>query len=104
MQFTDIDQFLDAYGLAAVFGIMMLKELGLPIPIPSDVIMLGAAARAAQGKFSLLAVFFVVLIPALIGGLLQYAVAKGPGRQFIYRVGRWVGLTKARLDRAMETV
>lgn len=40
----------------------------------------------------------------LVGGTIQYWVAKGPGRAFIYRVGNLVGLTKPRLDRAMETV
>lgn len=46
------NQFLDAYGLIAIFSIMLLKELGVPIPIPGDLIMLAAAARAAQGRFS----------------------------------------------------
>lgn len=98
------DQFLDTYGLAAIFGIMWLKELGVPVPIPGDLIMLGAAARAAQSKFPSLAVFFAILIPMLVGGATQYWVAKGPGRTFIYRAGKLIGLTKERLDRAMETV
>lgn len=99
-----IDQFLDSYGLLAVFGIMLLKEIGLPIPIPSDLIMLGAAARAAQGKFPLVAVFLAILIPMIVGGLVQYMVAKGPARRAVYRIGSYIGLTKERLDRAMETV
>jgi membrane-associated protein len=98
------DQFLDAYGLIAVFGIMLLKELGIPVPIPSDLIMLGAAARAAQGRFSLAGVFFAILIPMLVGGMAQYWIAKGPGRKLIYRLGDFIGLTKERLDRAMEAV
>lgn len=105
MDFAQLaDNFLDSYGLAAVFGIMLLKEIGLPVPIPSDLIMLGAAARAAQGKFALLAVFFAILVPMIIGGSIQFAVAKGPARAFIYRIGRYVGLTTERLDRATETI
>lgn len=105
MQFGGLaEQFLDAYGLLAVFGIMLLKEIGVPVPIPSDLIMLGAAARAAQGKFPLVAVFFAILIPMLLGGLAQYALAKGPGRRVVYRLGVYIGLTKDRLDRAMEAV
>ncbi len=105
MDFTALaDQFLDTYGLVAIFGVILLKELGIPVPIPGDLIMLGAAARAAQGKFPFVAVFFAILIPMLVGGAIQYWVAKGPGRAFIYRIGNVVGLTKERLDRAMETV
>lgn len=98
------EQFLDAYGLLAVFAIMLLKEIGVPVPIPSDLIMLGAAARAAQGRFPILAVFFAILIPMFLGGMVQYAVAKGPGRRVVYRLGSYIGLTKARLDRAMDAV
>jgi membrane protein DedA with SNARE-associated domain len=105
MPFGDLaEQFLDAYGLVAIFVIMLLKEIGVPVPIPSDLIMLGAAARAAQGRFPLAAVFFAILIPMLIGGLVQYAIAKGPGRRVVYRIGNYIGLTKARLDRAMDAV
>jgi membrane protein DedA with SNARE-associated domain len=101
---TLADQFLDTYGLVAVFGIMLLKEIGVPVPIPSDLIMLGAAARAASGRFPFAAVFFAIFIPMLIGGVVQYSIAKGPGRAMIYRLGNYIGLTKDRLDRAMGTV
>lgn len=105
MDFTALaDQFLDTYGLAAIFGIMLLKEVGVPVPIPGDLIMLGAAARAAQGKIPFVVVFFAILFPMLVGGAIQYWVAKGPGRAFIYRIGKLIGLTKERLDRAMQTV
>jgi membrane protein DedA with SNARE-associated domain len=83
---------------------MLLKEIGIPVPIPSDLIMLGAAARAAQGRFPFIAVFFAILIPMLIGGMAQFLFARGPGRQLIYRVGKYIGLTKERLDRATEAV
>jgi membrane protein DedA with SNARE-associated domain len=99
-----VDRFLDAYGLLAVFGVMLLKEIGIPVPIPSDLIMLAAAARAAQGRFPFVAVFFAILIPMLIGGMAQFLIARGPGRQLVYRVGKYIGLTKMRLDRAAEAV
>lgn len=98
------EQFLDTYGLAAIFFIMLLKEIGVPVPIPSDLIMLGAAARAAQGKFPPVAVFFALLIPMVVGGIIQFTIAKGPGRRIIYRLGQHIGLTKARLDQAMTAV
>jgi membrane protein DedA with SNARE-associated domain len=98
------DTFLDTYGLIAIFLIMLLKEIGVPVPIPSDLIMLGAAARAAQGRFNFVAVFLAILIPMILGGLVQFSIAKGPGRRVVYKLGAIIGLTKERLDRAMETV
>jgi len=108
-QFAELaNQFLNQYGIAAIFLIMLLKEIGIPVPIPADLIMLGAAASAAAGKFDAqggtLIVFAAILIPMFIGGLVQFALAKGPGRKLIYRVGKYIGLTEARLDRAMTAV
>src|SRR4051794_20310544 len=102
------NQFLNQYGLIAIFLIMLLKEIGIPVPIPSDLIMLGAAASAAAGKFDtqggLATVFLVLLIPMFVGGFIQYGIAKGPGRAFIYRIGNHIGLTQERLDKAMGVV
>jgi membrane protein DedA with SNARE-associated domain len=102
------NQFLNSYGLLAIFVIMLLKEIGFPVPIPADLIMLGAAASAAAGKFEgqggYIAVFFAILIPMFIGGLAQFAIARGPGRALVYRIGKFIGLTEARLDKAMRAV
>lgn len=101
-------QFLETYGLLAIFSIMLLKEIGIPVPIPADLIMLGSAASAAAGKFDSqggwVAVFLVILIPMCIGGLVQFGLARGPGRALVYRIGKYIGLTPARLDKAMSAV
>jgi membrane protein DedA with SNARE-associated domain len=88
-----------SYGLPVVFLIMFLKEAGIPVPVPSDVIMLGAAARAATGQWNLPAVIAVFLVAMVAGGTIQYALARGPGRRVVYRIGRYVGLTSDRLER-----
>ena len=108
-QLADVaNQFLNQYGLVAIFSIMLLKEIGIPVPIPADLIMLGAAASAAAGKFDAqggsIAVFLVILIPMFVGGIVQFTLAKGPGRSLVYRIGKYIGLTEARLDKAMNAV
>ncbi len=99
-----ISLFLETYGLAAIFLILLVKEIGAPIPIPGDLILIGAAASAAQGRFDGAVAFIAVTIPLLIGGAIQYSIARGPGRAFIYRVGKFIGLTPARLDKMIERV
>lgn len=87
-------------GLPGVFLVMLLKEAGIPVPIPGDVIMLGAAARAATGQWNLAAVIAVFEVAMIAGGSVQYFLARGPGRRFVYRLGRYIGLTASRLERA----
>lgn len=91
---------LELYGLAAILAVLLIKSIGVPIPVPSDVIMLAAAAGAAQGRFVPWQAFAAILIALVAGGTIQYALARGPGRQFVYRYGRYGGLPPRRLDAA----
>jgi membrane protein DedA with SNARE-associated domain len=99
-----LDMFLIQYGLAAIFIIMLIKTIGIPIPIPGDLIIFTAAVRVAQGKLVGWQVFFAILVALLLGGLIQFILARGPGRGLLYRFGRYVGLTKPRIDAASEKV
>ena len=98
---TTFNTFLTTYGLLAIFVIMLLKEAGLPIPVPSDLIMITAGVQAATGSYSLFELLLAIEFAMLIGGSAQFFIARGAGRAFIYRVGRFIGLTRERLDRAM---
>ncbi len=96
----DLEGVLTSYGLAAVFAVMLLKSAGVPIPIPSDVIMLATAARAAEGKISLVQAFVALWLALVFGGSAQFLLARGPARQLVYRFGRVLGFPPSRLDRA----
>jgi membrane protein DedA with SNARE-associated domain len=101
---SDPGRLLDAYGIVAIFLIILLKEAGAPIPLPGDVLMILAGAKAAAGSFGLLPLIVAVIAAALIGSLVQYLLARGPARQLFYRYGRYVGLSAERLDRASGSV
>jgi membrane protein DedA with SNARE-associated domain len=97
------DTFLDQYGLLAVFALLYGKATGIPVPIPADVLLLGTAAQAATGKVSLGVAFGVVLLALVLGGLSQFGLARGPGRQVLYQFGKYLGLTPGRLESAAAT-
>jgi membrane protein DedA with SNARE-associated domain len=99
-----LDAFLTAYGLAALCLVIFIKAAGVPIPVPADLLMLAAAARAAEGKLPLWPTFALILLALVLGGLVQFGLARGPGRGLLYRFGRLFGLTPERLDRAAATV
>ena len=95
---------LDTYGVALLFVVILLKEIGVPVPVPGDLLMIVAGARAAAGKLPIVWVLVAALVAAIVGAYVQYLLARGPGRSFIYRFGRYVGLTPARLDKAAEAI
>lgn len=96
----NLDAFLDLYGLVAIFAIMLAKSIGVPIPIPSDALMLATSARVATGRVSLVPAFIALLIALVVGGVVQFGLVRGPGRGFIYRYGHYLGLSPKRLDAA----
>lgn len=100
----DLLRMLDTYGVGLLFVVILLKEIGVPVPVPGDLLMVVAGARAATGTLPLWGVLLAAFIAGVIGAYIQYALARGPGRGLIYRYGRYVGLTPARLDKASSTI
>ncbi len=104
LDMNGIVTFLNAYGLPAIATVLLIKSIGVPIPIPADVLMFAAVARVANGTDGLALTFAVLLIAIIIGDVIQFWLARGPGRSMVYRVGRYLGLTPMRLDAASTLV
>jgi membrane protein DedA with SNARE-associated domain len=76
----------------------------VPVPVPGDVILLATAARAAEGKLVLWIAFVGLLLALVLGGLLQFLLARGPARRLVVSYGPRVGLTAQRLERVAGLV
>jgi len=103
----DGETFLSTFGglltgssLAAVFAIMLLKEIGVPVPIPIDLLVIGAGVQAALGQYSLLELALTLELAVIAGCSAKFLLVRGVGRQIVLRLGRFIGLTPARLDQA----
>jgi membrane protein DedA with SNARE-associated domain len=99
-----VNGFIASYGLLAIFVVMLLKEIGVPLPVPGDLIMLSAAGQAAAGQLVLWQAFVAILIALVVGDWVQYTLVRGLGRPVLYRFGRFIGLTPTRLDAASAKV
>src|SRR2546430_9878118 len=80
---------------------MLLKEIGVPIPVSSDLLMVGAGVQLATGAYSLLALLFALAIAVFVGASIQYLLARSAGRAVVYRLAAMVGLRAELLDRAV---
>jgi membrane protein DedA with SNARE-associated domain len=99
-----LEGFLETYGLAAACVVMLTKALGVPVPVPGDVILLATAARAAEGKLVLPIAFGGLLLALVLGGVLQFLLARGPARRLVVGYGPRVGLSAGRLERVAGLV
>lgn len=97
----DFSSFSATYGVLAIFVVMLLKEIGVPIPVPSDLLMVGAGVQIATGVYSPVALLVALVIAVFIGASIQYLLARSAGRMVVYRVAAMVGLRAELLDRAV---
>src|SRR6266550_662944 len=80
---------------------MLLKEIGVPIPVPSDLLMVGAGVQLATGAYSAVALLLALAIAVFVGASIQYLLARSAGRAVVYRLAAMVGLRAEMLDRAV---
>jgi len=91
---------LHAHALPVIAFIVFFEELGLPSPLPGELMMLLAGVQAAQGLYPLWLVLLVQEIAALLGGSGLYAICRRIGRPLVLRYGRYLHLRAETLDRA----
>ena len=90
------------WGYAAVFVIVILGNVGLPVP--EETVLLLAGYLVWEGHLSLFWVLTVGIAAAVIGDSLGYWLGHRVGRGPFERHGRHVGLTAERLARAQQFV
>jgi len=93
-----MESFLSQWGLAAVFLFGFLEACC--IPIPSEITFGFAGVLAGEGRLNIVAVIIVGTLAELIGSFVSYTVGRVAERPMVERLGRYVLITKADLDRA----
>lgn len=84
-------------GGPAVFLVLLISEMGIPFPIPADLVVLVLGARVATGGFPLWAAVVGLELAAAVGTTVLFVMCRGPLRIAIRRAGHRVGLTEDRL-------
>jgi membrane protein DedA with SNARE-associated domain len=91
---------LDQHGVLAAFVLILIEEVGVPVPIPGDFLMLLLGVHARQGRVPLWQALLVMESATMIGATVLYLAAARGGRSLVYRYGRYMHLTPERLNRA----
>ena len=92
--------YLASHTLTPIAIVLFIEEAGIPSPIPGDGLMLMGGVRAAEGHASLLTVLAVEEIATVAGAMVLFSLSRRLGRPAVVRLGRYVGLTDERLNRA----
>lgn len=88
------------YGYVALFSLLVLGIVGLPIP--DETILLFAGYLASTNKFQLPATFFTAFVGSISGITLSYLIGRNLGFYLVNRYGRFLSITKEKIDRVHE--
>src|SRR5258708_15094359 len=84
-------------GLPAALAVLLLMDAGVPIPVPTDLLLLVVGERAAAGAFPAWAAAIGLEVVAIVSTTLLFFALRGPANAVISRVGHRVGLTPSRM-------
>lgn len=91
---------LARHSFLAILLVVTIEEIGIPSPIPTDV-MIVFAGTTLDRSAAYLALYFVALtLASAIGGSVLYAIVRRGGRPLVDRYGRYVRLGPDKLARA----
>ena len=90
---------LERYDELAVALLVLVDEAGVPNPVPSDLAVMLAGHRIAQGEMNLLPTLLLLEGALVLGASVYYWLGARGGRPLLYRYGRHVRLDPERLDR-----
>ncbi len=95
---TSLETWVAGWGYAGIFLVVLLGNLGAPLP--EEAILLLSGYLAWQGQFSLPAVVLVGTLSAVFGDNLGYWLGRAAGRPLLLRYGRALFVSEPQVHRA----
>jgi membrane protein DedA with SNARE-associated domain len=88
----------DVIALVGLVGLLFVKEAGVPVPVPGDLVVIGAGVAAAGLGVAAPLQLAAILLAGYAGGSLQYFVVRGALRERFLRALARLGVPRDRLD------
>jgi membrane protein DedA with SNARE-associated domain len=94
--YLDIAQpYLQHYGYAAVFGVVVIEGFG--IPAPGQTLIIAGALLSSEGHMHIAWLSLVAWSAAVIGDNIGFAIGHFGGRRLVLHKGRYIGVSESRL-------
>lgn len=88
-------------GLLAIVGLILVKEAGLPIPVPGDLVVIGAGVAAGRGDVDPAVALVALVVASIVGGIIQFGLLRSIARPALLRLLSRV-TTRDRIDGQAE--
>ena len=88
---------MDPLPVIGIVGLLFVKEAGVPVPIPGDLLVLGAGVAASGAGLGGPAELAAILLAGFAGGSLQFLLIRGAFRERLLRLLARLGVSRERL-------
>jgi membrane-associated protein len=72
--------------LIALVTLILVKEAGVPVPVPGDLVVIGAGVAASRGDFQPGIAIVAIVAASIVGGIVQYGLLRSVARPLILRL------------------
>jgi membrane protein DedA with SNARE-associated domain len=86
--------YIAKYGLIIVFSLIFLQEVGIPSPLPNEVLLLFAGFLASTGKLQLIPLIIVAVAGDFIGSSVLYGLFYYFGSKLLAKHPKWISPAK----------
>lgn len=95
----ELSGYISHYGYLAVFSLVFLQEIGIPNPVPNELVLLFSGYLASIGTLSLPLIFLTVVAADFLGTGLLYFVFYFFGKVILEKKPRWIPIHKGHIER-----
>ena len=95
---SEIVYYITRYGYLAIFILIFLQEIGMPNPIPNELVLLFSGYLIYSGVFKFYNVVLVALLADFTGTNMLYFTFKGFGSQILKKKPRWIPISQHKIE------
>jgi len=96
--------YITKYGYLAIFSLVFLQEIGIPNPVPNELVILFSGYLASIHTLSFPLVFLMVVAGDFIGTSLLFFVFYYFGDFFLAHKPRWLPLSREKIDKLGDRI
>ena len=96
----------DPIPLLGLAGLILVKEAGVPVPLPGDLVVVGAGVAASRGDLDPTVALAALIMASVVGGGIQFGLLRSAARPAMLRLLARLGAAdrvQAQTDRLRRT-
>jgi membrane protein DedA with SNARE-associated domain len=100
----EVVYFITEYGYLAIFILVFLQEIGMPNPIPNEIVLLFSGYLSFKGLLNLPFVILAVISADFIGTNILYFLFFNAGAYIMQKKPKWIPIPEKMIDRLTRKI